>query len=153
MKRVLNAPYELVYQLALLSTELCDIFAKAPPISSPKEAESNKRKPIEDDCPICFCELKADSPESIVWCRAACGQNIHQECFTMWEHTKAGNVTCPFCRSQWEKNEGDVSKVRKDKGVDDEGYVNVADQLGISRERGASSCGIRKQNAGGLADF
>lgn len=54
----------------------------------------------------------------------------------MWAKTKgAGKVTCPFCRSGWQDVES-VSEVRREDGVMDEGYVNVADQLGISRERG-----------------
>ena len=136
MKRVLNAPYEHVYQLALLPSELRTIFAAAPPINAPEaaDAESNKRKPLEGDCPICFCEFEPQ--EAVVWCKTACGQNIHKQCFEMWARTKTGGkVTCPFCRSQWQGDE-DVSKVRREAGVLDEGYINVADQLGISRERG-----------------
>jgi hypothetical protein len=42
-----------------------------------------------------------------------------------------------MCRSVWKGDEKLVARVQKDKGdVGDEGYVNVADQLGISRERG-----------------
>ncbi|KAM5355239.1 hypothetical protein ACJ41O_001885 [Fusarium nematophilum] len=143
MKQVLNAPFDLVYQLGLLSSELRSIFAAAPPISAPKtgEAESDKRKPIEGDCPICYCELEADNPESIVWCAAACGQNIHEQCFKMWARTKGGSqkVTCPMCRSVWKGDEDFLSKVRKDKGKLEEGYVNVADQLGVSRVRDEST--------------
>ncbi|KAF4448713.1 E3 ubiquitin-protein ligase Zswim2 [Fusarium austroafricanum] len=145
MKQVLHAPFELVYQLALLSTELQTIFTSAPPISAPGHehgGESDKRKPIEGDCPICYCELDEKNPESIVWCAAACGQNIHEECFKMWAQTKrgGGNVTCPMCRSVWKGDENLVARVRKDQGdVDEEGYVNVADQLGISRQRDESS--------------
>ncbi|KAF5557818.1 e3 ubiquitin ligase Zswim2 [Fusarium mexicanum] len=140
MKQVLNAPFDLVYQLALLSTELQTIFASAPPISAPGQAESDKRKPIDGDCPICYCELDEKNQESIVWCAAACGQNIHEECFRMWAQTKAGGkVTCPMCRSAWKGDEKLVARVQKDKGAVEEGYVNVADQLGISRERDESS--------------
>lgn len=136
LSRVLQAPYELVYQLALLSTELRSIFAKAPSRSSAKESESGKRKDIEGECPICFCAFDTKSPESIVWCKAACGQNIHQDCFKMWAKTKTGDVTCPFCRSKWETDSGLVPKVVTDGGVSSEGYVNVADQLGINPHRG-----------------
>ncbi|KAJ4263592.1 hypothetical protein NW762_006413 [Fusarium torreyae] len=139
MKQVLNAPFDLVYQLALLSTELQSIFAAAPPISAPGDGESDKRKPIEGDCPICYCELDDKKQELIVWCAAACGQNIHEECFKMWARTKGGNVTCPMCRSVWKGDENLVARVQKDKGDMEEGYVNVADQLGISRERDESS--------------
>uniref|UniRef100_A0A0D2XBB9 RING-type domain-containing protein n=1 Tax=Fusarium oxysporum (strain Fo5176) TaxID=660025 RepID=A0A0D2XBB9_FUSOF len=122
MKQVLNAPFDLVYQLALLSTELQAIFASAPPISAPGQGESDKRKPIDGDCPICYCELDEKNQESIVWCAAACGQNIHEECFRMWAQTKpSGNVTCPMCRSVWKGDEKLVARVQKDKGAVEEG--------------------------------
>ncbi|KAF4984768.1 hypothetical protein FZEAL_129 [Fusarium zealandicum] len=141
MKRVLNAPFDLVYQLGLLTSELRTIFDAAPPIAASKGGDSDKRKPIEGDCPICYCEFEADSPESIVWCAAACGQNIHEHCFKMWAKTKGGTgkVTCPMCRSLWKGDKDLVAKVQKGKGKLEEGYVNVADQLGISHERGEAT--------------
>ncbi|KAG5979008.1 hypothetical protein E4U55_005670 [Claviceps digitariae] len=138
LARVLQAPYHHVYQRALLSSELREIFANAPVVDDAKSAEAStasNRKSIEGDCPICFCPFDAQSPESIVWCRAACGQNIHQECFEMWARTKTGSVTCPFCRSTWQGDPEMVSKVEKSRGTVREGYLNVADQLGISTER------------------
>lgn len=105
----------------------------------------NNRKPLEGDCPICFEEMEAQG-EAIVWCKAACGQNIHQQCFEMWAATKrqqagAGDgdkvdVTCPYCRSVWEGDEDMVKKIEKTGPLNAEGYVNVAEQLGISNERG-----------------
>jgi hypothetical protein len=138
---VLHAPYSLVYQLALLSSELRDIFDGAPPIDEAADpsGESDKRKPVEGDCPICYSELESggDDLDKIVWCRAACGQNMHQACFEMWARTKAsGRVTCPMCRSQWEGDETMLSQIDRSRGTMMEGYVNVADQLGISTVRG-----------------
>lgn len=141
MSKVLHAPYNLVYQLALLSSELRDIFDAAPPIDEPADApgESDKRKPIEGDCPICYSELESGGGDAgnIVWCRAACGQNMHQLCFETWARTKAsGKVTCPMCRSQWEGDEKLLSQIDRTRGTMVEGYVNVADQLGVSTVRG-----------------
>ncbi|KAG5992864.1 hypothetical protein E4U54_003521, partial [Claviceps lovelessii] len=141
LARVLQAPYHYVYQRALLSSELREIFAHAPGggvdgAESAGPSSRSKRKSIEGDCPICFCAFDAQSPESIVWCRAACGQNMHQECFEMWARTKmGGGVTCPFCRSIWQGDAEMVNKVEKSRGTVREGYINVADQLGISTER------------------
>jgi hypothetical protein len=89
LARVLRAKFEYVYQLALLSTELQEIFANAPApagedATSGGGASNKKRKPIDGDCPICFNDMEASGDEKIVWCRAACGQNIHRECFEMW---------------------------------------------------------------------
>ncbi|KXX78569.1 E3 ubiquitin-protein ligase Zswim2 [Madurella mycetomatis] len=151
LSRVLRARYEYVYQLALLSTELKEIFAGAPPpVSDGKEEEEEdrggKRKPVEGDCPICFCEMGAagSRAEAVVWCRAACGQNIHEGCFETWAATKrrqggGGEVTCPYCRSVWEGDEDMVKKIKRTGKVNGDGYVNVADQLGISTQRDYST--------------
>ncbi|EGZ76744.1 hypothetical protein NEUTE2DRAFT_51195 [Neurospora tetrasperma FGSC 2509] len=150
LARVLRAKYEYVYQLALLSCELEDIFSNAPPIvedgDSLTTGEGDKRrKPIEGDCPICFNEMEVHKPEEIVWCRAACGQNVHKECFEMWAATKrkqAGgskaDVTCPYCRSVWEGDDDLIKMIKKGRPTS-EGYVNVADQLGISQHSSISS--------------
>lgn len=55
----------------------------------------------------------------------------------MWAKTKTGSqVTCPFCRSAWEGDPEMVLKVERSRGTMQEGYLNVAEQLGMSTERG-----------------
>lgn len=78
LKSILRAPDAHVYQLALLSTELRDIFANAPVPADESGPEKDKnRKAVDGDCPICFEEMQAgDDKEPLVWCKAACGQNI-----------------------------------------------------------------------------
>ncbi|KAI1263420.1 hypothetical protein F5Y18DRAFT_127898 [Xylariaceae sp. FL1019] len=142
MARVLRARFELVYQLALLSTELQEIFANAPPIDPIASADDSdkdgKRKPIEDDCPICFTPFEGE--EDTVYCRATCGQNIHKECFEMWAATKRKTVrdpvTCPMCRTPWQEDEDAKTGIKNTGVLGRDGYVNVADQLGISQRRG-----------------
>lgn len=87
LHNVLKAPEHLQYQLAFLSSELREIFAQAPaPVASADkgdgEAPSN-RKEVAGDCPICFMEFEPEN-EEIVWCQAACGNNIHKDCFEQW---------------------------------------------------------------------
>lgn len=136
LHHMLKAPEELLYQNAFLTAELRSLFANAPPLpaeaaedagDAEPEAMDGKRKPVEDDCPICCMEFEAG--EDIVWCRAACGNNIHQGCFAQWERTKGGNVTCPFCRSAWEYEEANVGagngKAIKVKGVELKGQSKV----------------------------
>lgn len=144
MKRVLRAKFEYVYQLALLGSEVREIFETAGPIPSEDgdegagQEDDKNRKPVEGECPICYEELGAG--EAIVWCRAACGQNIHKACIEIWAATKrqqgSSKVTCPYCRSNWEGDTDMVKKIEKTGKVGAEGYRNVADQLGISTERG-----------------
>lgn len=144
MARVLRAPFTHVYQLGLLRSELDDILASAPPIPvsgapDPTEGTKDKRKKVEGDCPICFMDLLVDGKDTVVWCRAACGQNFHTDCFQTWARIKgstSSHVTCPLCRSPWEGSNSVVGSLNLNQAVRSEGYINVADQLGISRMRG-----------------
>lgn len=81
--------------------------------------------------------------EDLVWCKAACGQNIHRTCFQQWQRSKSGQMTkCVYCRSEWKVEAGDLSglKGKVKEGVKNgEGYVNVAGELGMSGERDMSS--------------
>lgn len=136
---VLKAPEHLCCQNAFLTSELKDITANAPPLPATIIADDAKpsdenRKPIEEDCPICCMEFKAD--ESIVWCRAACGNNVHKECFDLWAKAKKGHVTCPFCRSECVDDKpaksGEMSATMMDVQMPTQrtsGYYNVRDQL------------------------
>ncbi|KAK5133978.1 hypothetical protein LTR08_007098 [Meristemomyces frigidus] len=106
LHHVLKAPDELKCQNALLTRELQELFANAPALPSEvadDEPKDGNRKPVEDDCPICCMEFEED--DEIVWCRAACGNNVHKHCFGQWAKVKSGNVTCPFCRAEWQSAE------------------------------------------------
>ncbi|KAF8474929.1 hypothetical protein BDZ91DRAFT_712017 [Kalaharituber pfeilii] len=159
MLKVLRARNDLVYQAALLSfvcpssfptdppqgaltnppphtQELEEIFSNAP--SPASEPTKSSRKPLDsDDCPICYDSIESDATS--VWCRAMCGTNIHKDCFARWSATaNGGKVNCVMCRTPWVYGQGEgptgqVSLEKAKKGS--EGYVNVADQLGISSER------------------
>lgn len=144
LARVLRAPAELQYQLAFISYELREIFAKAPPLPSEtaeQETHDGNRKPLEGECPICSEDFDPKSPEAIVYCKAACGNNVHKTCFQQWAATKGGrSVPCPFCRTPWQQDEADATKnVVRNERKNKEGYVNVADQLGLSGERDYST--------------
>lgn len=153
--RVLRASERYTYQLALLAKELRRIFAYAPAGGHQGDEDGGRRRDRDltsGDCPICLGELgtrRRDWGEEIVWCQAACGQNMHEECFEMWSVMKrkqegggggAGSeVTCPLCTSVWQGDEDLVRKIkRKGKKVGAEGDVNVADQLDGSSERDSS---------------
>ncbi|KAI9712634.1 MAG: hypothetical protein M1812_006814 [Candelaria pacifica] len=139
---VLKAPDHLRYQLAFLSSELREIFDQAPaPVAEAKTDEDHpgKRKAIEGPCPVCFLDLEADTDE-IVWCKAACGNNIHKHCFEQWAASQRGKeVKCVYCRTPWQ-GDVDLGKSISTEGIlNEEGYVNVADQLGLSGRRDYSS--------------
>ena len=94
-------------------SRLESIFANAPVTRAPDEhgheddSESlhdGTRKPIEGECPICVFPMEAGE-EQLVWCKAACGQNFHKECFDQWKRSKHGGlVTCVYCRTEWQED-------------------------------------------------
>ncbi|KAL9592237.1 MAG: hypothetical protein Q9179_006917 [Wetmoreana sp. 5 TL-2023] len=144
LHNVLKAPEHLQYQLAFLSSELRDILSQAPlPTVSAKDASSEEpsnRKPIEGDCPICYTEFDAEN-EDIVWCKAACGNNIHKQCFEQWarSQTRKADVRCVYCRTSWQQDEVSMENIKKGGEVNEEGYVNVGGQLGLSPIRDTST--------------
>ncbi|OAL70754.1 hypothetical protein A7D00_5082 [Trichophyton violaceum] len=126
---VLRAHEHLRYQLAFLSSELREIFENAP--QNPAEAASTGntkgvRKEIDGDCPICFMPLEAEN-ESIVWCKAACGNNVHQACFQQWVSSQRGKeIRCVYCRTPWEANDVSALENLLETGqVNSEGYLNI----------------------------
>ncbi|KUJ12108.1 uncharacterized protein LY89DRAFT_538976, partial [Mollisia scopiformis] len=139
----LKAREDLAYQLAFLSTELTEIFANAPvtPQSSETTAlatdTGGSRKPVEGDCPVCVMEF--EEGEDLVWCKAACGNNVHRHCFEQWAGSKSGPVKCVFCRSAWKGDEESIKKISKSGAIGVDGYVNVAGELGLSGERDMST--------------
>ncbi|KZF25727.1 hypothetical protein L228DRAFT_275082 [Xylona heveae TC161] len=139
---ILKAPEHLQYQLAFLTSELHTIFENALlPIHKVEKSEDQhpgKRKPVEGDCPICFTEMKAS--ENTVWCKASCGNNIHKDCFQKWTDSQQGlGVTCVYCRALWPADDDTFQRMLKYGEVNDEGYVNVGEQLGMSEDRDTST--------------
>ncbi|PSN68863.1 hypothetical protein BS50DRAFT_326759 [Corynespora cassiicola Philippines] len=97
---------EVLYQFALTSAELQTIFEDAPqaPYMHIQEGPPDpNRKPIEGDCPICYCEFE-EGKEAIVYCKAHCGNNVHLLCMDTWlrsQRQSYGKGTCPYCRQNW----------------------------------------------------
>ncbi|OCH92261.1 hypothetical protein OBBRIDRAFT_886411 [Obba rivulosa] len=150
------------YQKALLTSELEDIFANAPPApnsilntrvreayaratgkpvasSSATDVTQKKRIPgAEDDCPICYENLHGAKESELTFCQE-CGNAVHKECFQQWARKSAANLTCVFCRAKWVVapaigNGGSSGAVRSS-----EGYVNLAGVAGLSPVRDTSS--------------
>ncbi|KAK4496494.1 hypothetical protein PRZ48_012474 [Zasmidium cellare] len=136
LHHVLKAPEHLAYQAAFLHSELKELFANAPPLpidTVEEETKDGNRKEVSGECPICFMDF--EDGEAVVWCRAACGNNIHRDCFKKWADMRANKVSCPFCRSEWQDEDAPkaqkttLTKVKDLGGRSRGGYVNVADQI------------------------
>ncbi|KAH7359982.1 hypothetical protein BKA66DRAFT_471523 [Pyrenochaeta sp. MPI-SDFR-AT-0127] len=149
MLRVQKAQEQFAYQLALTTSELREIIKNAPPIpgvetdgkDGTEDGQDGNRKPIEGECPICYDEL--DDREAIVYCKASCGNNVHKDCMQKWMTISRGKATCPYCRAKWDEDTdfggklGNVVMTGLEKNED--GYVNVAGQLGLSGQRDYST--------------
>jgi len=155
-----NRQDEKLWQRALLTSELEEIFDAAPELNmltgvrasaaaqravnkatgkdtgSEEEAKS-KQKPLEgNECCICLedFDAKADK-DKVVWCKAQCGNNLHKHCFQMFAQSKSGSVSCPFCRAPWEVKGGKAGKA----GSSREGYMNFSATSGQSQNRDTST--------------
>ncbi|CAI2177286.1 691_t:CDS:2 [Funneliformis geosporum] len=130
----INRDSSHIYQNALLSEELRSIFANAAPdptvlaryLVRKRYKEfisgdfSQKRRPIEGDCAICYEPLEEIDRNQIVWCQKSCGNNLHKECFGQWKKLKQrekAKVTCIYCRGDWMEDPTKMS-------ISKDGYVN-----------------------------
>jgi hypothetical protein len=145
MTKVVRAKDNYVYQAALLTKELEEIFQGTTldhlalaserireiyqMIKKGEELPATPQREMSD-CPICFEECGEADRASCVFCRV-CGNNTHKVCFKVWEDTqqrKGGSVTCVYCRSNWqEAGKGVGSSINiKD------GFINLGAEAGYS---------------------
>ncbi|KAF8177222.1 hypothetical protein BJ912DRAFT_1024225 [Pholiota molesta] len=154
------------YQKALLTTELEEIFARAPPApnsmahphireayaratgkapaAAPTPTPSNDRRRIPgpgDDCPVCYDGMNGVAEDSLVFC-GDCGNAVHKECFGEWQRTAAKtgkNLTCVWCRARWVLTPavGGGVGASASRGLD--GYLNLAGVGGVSPVRDTST--------------
>lgn len=161
--KVLQVPQEsgYWYQKALITSELEDIFANAPPApnavanarireafaratgkapsvaSTDADAQKRRIPGVEDDCPICYESMNGVKESALVWC-GDCGNALHQECFQQWATTarqKGQQVTCVFCRAKWVVTGPTGASASRSR----EGYINLGSVAGVSPIRDTSS--------------
>ena len=112
-----------------------------------------KRKPVDGECPICYMDFDEANNE-LVWCKAACGNNMHKGCFDQWAASQrgVGVLKCVYCRSLWQVDAGDPAQIKQTGSVGEDGYVNVGEHFGMSQARDYSSYHpfwVRRQFRGG----
>eukprot|EP00043_Microstomoeca_roanoka_P012058 m.115864 g.115864 ORF g.115864 m.115864 type:complete len:253 (-) comp15380_c0_seq11:62-820(-) len=74
--------------------------------SEPSSVAFVPQKPLEpgDACPVCFEEFAETKSESLLFCKASCGNTVHQACFKQWVESQRSTgkaVTCVLCRADW----------------------------------------------------
>jgi hypothetical protein len=75
------------------------------------------RKTIEGECPICHDDLNPED-DDVAFCRASCGQNIHEKCIEQWHQARAGPTTCPMCRRRWRQKSENAIELAHDLDTD-----------------------------------
>ena len=99
-----------------------------------EDEPTTTRRPVEDEdeCPICFEELKGAAADTLAWCEAvpgqSCGKALHADCAIKWAKMRTP-PTCAFCRTPWVKPEAAASSSSS------EGYVNLGQLQGLSTTR------------------
>ncbi|KAJ4401235.1 hypothetical protein N0V85_005572 [Neurospora sp. IMI 360204] len=125
---VLRCPSRLQLSRYLLTAELPEYFANAPPAFKPQKfsKDQNLNDPISDkDCQLCFKEAKAS--RDILKCQACC-RVAHQQCHDVYRTRKAaceGNTGCPLCCPQcpWNPSNPEVKaelvpmEVKREPGI------------------------------------
>ena len=177
--RVLRVPSHsnLIYQKALLQSELEDIFNKASEAANTvkvkdevaaayKKAFSGDTAPDEEDevqfvgveedceCPICFESIVFKGSREAVERCSTCRKAIHKECLLKW---LARTPSCCFCRSDWSVQ--DVVKKELGKAasagvsVSREGFINLGSIQGMSQVRDTSTYRRTGWNGYGYDDY
>ncbi|KAK7694044.1 hypothetical protein QCA50_003620 [Cerrena zonata] len=149
------------YQKALLTAELEEVFANAPPApgfavnarvqeayakaTGKRVASSSqgvkKRMPEKDtDCPVCYEGMFGAPEKTLVFCES-CGNALHKDCFQQWAKATRGKANCVFCRAPWSSQPATPSagSSRASGVATSEGYVNLAGIAGVSPVRDTSS--------------
>lgn len=62
-----------------------------------------KRKPVLGECSICHEDLDQQAG-NVTFCRAQCGQNVHDYCIDEWARSQDGPTKCPVCRHVWRED-------------------------------------------------
>jgi hypothetical protein len=161
----LPATNNLVYQRALLTSELREIFSilsqrrvgGASVLANDRvresyarleggEAEEDadqvkvggaKRRALSDGDSDCpICFDPMSGGADTTFCRTTCGNNFHAECIRVWLREQ-GDKTCPNCRQPWD--DGKASHQHQQSPSNREGYVNLGTMQGQSSTRDTTS--------------
>jgi len=148
-----------IYQKALLSTEVKEIFLNAPPVligvlandavrlrycqltgktfeGNSSTEEKGKQRDLAGDCPVCMEEFDESQRSKVDFCKE-CGNNIHKDCLANWKRgcKNQGNpVTCVYCRAAWPETGNPKGRTKKQGR-----YTNLGELQGISADRDTST--------------
>ncbi|KAF1843705.1 uncharacterized protein K460DRAFT_342150 [Cucurbitaria berberidis CBS 394.84] len=78
-----------------------------------KERLQKDCKAIKEGCAICHEQLDP-KVDDITFCRAKCGQNVHENCIEECKTSETGRDTCPMCRKNWKNKTEDPIIVEND---------------------------------------
>lgn len=173
MLKVLRAPDELVYQAALLNSELCDIFKRAPkrttaiasnavlsayaaitgqPVDVGTDAGSGAGA---DTGPVtakqkdpagqdcAICFDEMTSADELVWCKSSCGNNVHKACMTAWSTAQRKQGKAVTC--VYCREDWAVGDLPEKKAASGSAGVSVSRAGGYSYLNMADVAGVSRQ--------
>ena len=155
----LEADSKIIYQAALVESELRNVFAcmeerrvggvvlaneqvRTMYAASLEEATTPtppngavQRKALQDyvDCPICFDAMVETGIHKLTYCRAMCGTNFHEDCIRRWLGQNRNHPTCPNCRQPWQATNANTTTLTN------EGYTNLGKLQGQPSQRDTST--------------
>lgn len=53
-----------------------------------------ERRSNDEECPICQGSLVNAARHTMLWCKRACGRNVHKECMEQWLQVSGGRGNC-----------------------------------------------------------
>lgn len=57
----------------------------------------------EEQCCVCFEEMKGEGQENLTYCKFGCGRNLHTDCIEVWVKHKISvgqKISCPVSVTQ-----------------------------------------------------
>ncbi len=97
---------EIVALLAAVGTRSSHAQATAPPSAGVVSPGGVHQKPLDaDPCPVCYEAIEGH--ESVLYCKASCGSNVHRDCYLRWHHhdPTRDHYECVMCRAQWKASD------------------------------------------------
>lgn len=95
-----------------------------------KQRLQKARKDVDGECPICHEDLDPNK-EDVTFCRASCGQNLHEECMEQWMQAQTVPPRCPLCRKFWKQKREE--QITLDKELDPDAVQLYLDWLYTKR--------------------
>ncbi|KAF2104113.1 hypothetical protein NA57DRAFT_70327 [Rhizodiscina lignyota] len=95
----------LLRQCSELQTLFSSLSLNSEPNSEDCSEQHTARRPVDNDCSICYESMMNSPAEKLVWCKKECGKSVHKLCFIKWQTEQIApqgrSLRCIHCRADW----------------------------------------------------